>query len=49
MKSKNPVIPYSEVEAFLTIVLKKKLNVLGLMAIPPNDGQTENTLKAFQN
>ena len=41
-------IPYSEVEAFFNYCTKeKKLNVLGLMAIPPNDGQTEKYFKSI--
>ena len=40
-------IPYSEVEAFNYCTKEKKLNVLGLMAIPPNDGQTEKYFKSI--
>ena len=35
-------IPYNEVDAFFNYCTKeKKMNVLGLMAIPPNDGNEE--------
>ena len=40
-------IPYSEVDSFYTYCKnEKKMNVLGLMAIPPND---ENTKKYFKS
>ena len=41
-------IPYNDVEAFFNYCTKEKnLNVLGLMAIPPNDGQTEKYFKSI--
>ena len=40
-------LPYNEVDAFYSYcVNEKKMNVLGLMIIPPNDGNTE---KYFQS
>ena len=40
-------VPYNEVDSFYTYCVKeKKLNILGLMAIPPND---KNTDKYFKN
>ena len=39
-------IPYNEVDAFNNYCVKEKnLNVLGLMAIPPNDDKTEEYFK----
>jgi PLP dependent protein len=39
-------IPYNEVDDFYTYCTKeKKMNILGLMAIPPNDNNTENYFK----
>tara|TARA_B100001029_G_C15060569_1_gene458103 strand:- start:2213 stop:2863 length:651 start_codon:yes stop_codon:yes gene_type:complete len=40
-------LPYNEVDGFYSYCVKeKKMNVLGLMIIPPNDGNTE---KYFQS
>ena len=39
-------IPYNEVDGFYNYCSKeKKMNILGLMAIPPNDGKTEKYFK----
>tara|TARA_Y100001970_G_C14114255_1_gene792647 strand:- start:686 stop:1336 length:651 start_codon:yes stop_codon:yes gene_type:complete len=39
-------IPYNEVDAFYDYCSKeKKMNILGLMAIPPNDDKTETYFK----
>ena len=39
-------IPYNEVDAFYNYCIKeKKMNILGLMAIPPNDSNTEKYFK----
>ena len=41
-------IPYNEVDAFFNYCTKeKKMNVLGLMAIPPNDKNTEKHFKSL--
>ena len=41
-------IPYNEVDAFYDYCSKeKKMNILGLMAIPPNDDKTENYFKSL--
>ncbi|OUX36177.1 MAG: YggS family pyridoxal phosphate enzyme [Candidatus Pelagibacter sp. TMED273] len=41
-------IPYSETDAFYTYCKKEnKMNILGLMAIPPNDGNTEKYFKSL--
>ena len=41
-------IPFGEVDAFYTYCMKEKnLNVLGLMAIPPNDNNTEKYFKCL--
>ena len=41
-------IPYSEVDSFYTYCKnEKKMNVLGLMAIPPNDENTEKYFKSL--
>ena len=41
-------IPYNEVDSFYTYCVKeKKLNILGLMAIPPNDNHTEKYFKSM--
>ena len=41
-------IPYNEVDAFYNYCSKeKKMNVLGLMAIPPNDENTEKYFKSL--
>ncbi len=41
-------IPFGEVDAFYTYCMKEKnLNVLGLMAIPPNDNNTEKYFKSL--
>ncbi len=41
-------IPYNEVDSFYTYCVKeKKLNILGLMAIPPNDNYTEKYFKSM--
>ena len=41
-------IPYNEVDAFYNYCTKeKKMNVLGLMAIPPNDDNTEKYFKSL--
>ena len=34
-------VPYNEVDDFIHIVQKKKLNIIGLMAIPPNEKNVE--------
>ena len=39
-------IPYNEVDAFYTYCTnEKKMNILGLMAIPPNNNNTEKYFK----
>ncbi len=41
-------ISFSEVDAFYNYcVMEKKLNILGLMAIPPNDNNTEKYFKSI--
>ena len=41
-------IPYNEVDEFYTYCAKeKKMNILGLMAIPPNDEKTEEYFKSL--
>ena len=41
-------IPYNEVEAFYNYCVKEKnLDVLGLMAIPPNDNKSEEYFKSI--
>ena len=41
-------IPYNEVDAFFNYCTKEKnLNVLGLMAIPPNDDEVEKYFKSI--
>ena len=41
-------IPYNEVDAFYNYCVKEKnLNVLGLMAIPPNDNRSEEYFKSI--
>ena len=46
-ESQKSGIPFSEVEPFYNYCSKeKKMNILGLMAIPPND---QNTEKYFKN
>lgn len=41
-------IPYNEVDAFYSYCTKeKKMNVLGLMAIPPNDSNSEKYFKSL--
>ena len=41
-------IPYNEVDEFYTYCTKeKKMNILGLMAIPPNDEKTEEYFKSL--
>jgi len=41
-------IPYNEVDAFYNYCVKEKnLNVLGLMAIPPNDNKSEEYFKSI--
>ena len=41
-------IPYNEVDAFYDYCSKeKKMNILGLMAIPPNDDKTETYFKSL--
>ena len=41
-------IPYNEVDSFYNYCTKeKKMNVLGLMAIPPNDNNTEKYFKSL--
>lgn len=41
-------IPFGEVDAFYTYCTKEKnLNILGLMAIPPNDNNTEKYFKSL--
>ena len=41
-------IPYNEVDAFYNYCTKeKKMNVLGLMAIPPNDNKSEEYFKSI--
>ena len=45
-ESQKSGIPYSEVDSFYNYCTKeKKMNVLGLMAIPPNDNNTEKYFK----
>ena len=34
---------------FIIIVLKKKMNILGLMIIPPNDNKTKSIFKVYLN
>ena len=41
-------IPYNEVDSFYDYCSKeKKMNILGLMAIPPNDNKTDNYFKSL--
>ena len=41
-------IPYSEIDAFYNYCSKeKKMNILGLMAIPPNDGNVDKYFKSL--
>jgi pyridoxal phosphate enzyme (YggS family) len=41
-------IPYNEVDAFYNYCSKEnKMNILGLMAIPPNDDKTENHFRSL--
>ena len=41
-------IPYNEVDAFFNYCTREKnLNVIGLMAIPPNDGKAEKYFKTI--
>ncbi len=41
-------IPYNEVDAFYNYCVKeKRLNVLGLMAIPPNDNKSKEHFKSI--
>ena len=41
-------IAYNEVDAFYNYCTKEKnMNILGLMAIPPNDNNTENYFKSL--
>ena len=41
-------VPYNEVDAFYNYCTKeKKMNVLGLMAIPPNDNNSEKYFKSL--
>ena len=41
-------IPYNEVDAFYNYCVKEKnLNVIGLMAIPPNDNKSEEYFKSI--
>ena len=41
-------IPYNEVDAFYNYCTKeKKMDILGLMAIPPNDGNADKYFKAL--
>ena len=41
-------VPYNEVDAFYNYCTKeKKMNVLGLMAIPPNDSNSEKYFKSL--
>ena len=41
-------IPYHEVDAFYNYcTVEKKMNVIGLMAIPPNDGKTDQYFKSL--
>ena len=41
-------IPYHEVDAFYNYcTMEKKMNVIGLMAIPPNDGKTDQYFKSL--
>ena len=47
-ESQKSGIPYSEVDSFYNYCTKeKKMNVLGLMAIPPNDKNTEKHFKSL--
>ena len=41
-------IPYHEVDAFYNYcTIEKKMNVIGLMSIPPNDGKTDQYFKSL--
>ena len=47
-ESQKSGIQYNEVDQFYTYCIKeKKMNVLGLMAIPPNDDNTEKYFKSL--
>ncbi len=47
-ESQKSGIPYNEVDEFYTYCSKeKKMNVVGLMAIPPNDENTEKYFKSL--
>ena len=47
-ESQKSGIQYNEVDQFYTYCIKeKKMNVLGLMAIPPNDNNTEKYFKSL--
>ena len=47
-ESQKSGIPYNEVDAFYNYCSKeKKMNILGLMAIPPNDDKTEKYFKSL--
>ncbi len=47
-ESQKSGIPYNEVDAFYNYCIKeKKLNVIGLMSIPPNDDKTDKYFKAL--
>ena len=47
-ESQKSGIPFNEVDSFYTYCTKeKKMNILGLMAIPPNDDKTEHYFKSL--
>ena len=47
-ESQKAGIPYNEVDAFYSYCTKeKKMNVIGLMAIPPNDDNTDKYFKSL--
>ena len=46
-RSQKAGIQFNEVDQFYNYCTKKKMNVLGLMAIPPNDENTEKYFKSL--
>ena len=47
-ESQKSGIPFNEVDSFYTYCTReKKMNILGLMAIPPNDDKTEEYFKSL--
>ena len=41
-------VPYNEVDAFYNYCTReKKMNIIGLMAIPPNDGNTNQYFRSL--